>query len=146
MPDELIISKIRKNAANEIWVALKKFKGSELCDIREYFLPDASPNWLPTKKGISFPRADLAEVVDAAEKLASSNEVGTVAEIVRGTRTKACFAVREFNKHIYAEIRVYFQEEGNDAWKPGKGVTLPLSKVAPVVEALQMAEESDIQL
>ena len=145
MPSDVIISRIRKNGASEIWVVLRQFKGVELCDIREHFLPDASPDWLPTKKGVSFQREMLPEIVDAAEKLAAQDTVGVVAEIARGIRAKTSFAVREFNKHIYAEIRTFYKEAEEGEWKPGKGVTLPLSKVAPLVEALRMAEDSDVK-
>lgn len=143
MNNELIISRIRKSAANEVWIVLKKYMGKDLCDIREYFLPDNSPDWLPTKKGVSIPLEILPEIVDAAEEMAAMSTVGVIAELKRGNRAKICLSIREFNKHVYGDIRTFFREdEEADNWKPGKGVTIPLSKLGPLVEALRMAEDS----
>lgn len=143
MPKELIISRIRKSAANEVWIILKKYKGKDLCDIREYFMPDNSPDWLPTKKGVSIPLEMLPEIVDAAEEMAATSTVGVIAELDRGEITKICLSIREFRKHVYGDIRIFYRaDEEADNWKPGKGVTLPLSKLGPLVEALRMAEDN----
>lgn len=147
MPNELIISRIRKNAISEVWVLLKEYQGKDLCDIREYFLPENSPNWLPTKKGVSIPIQMLPELVDAAEKLAETSTVGVIKELERGNKLRICFAIREFKKHIYGEIRTFFREgKETDDWKPGKGVTLPLSKIRLLVDALRMAEDNKERL
>lgn len=142
MPQELIVSRIRKSAANEVWVVLKRYMGKDFCDIREYFLPDNSPDWFPTKKGVSIPLEMLPELVDAAEELAATSEVGIVAELERGSKAKICLSIREFSRHVYGEIRTFFREDEDvHDWKPGKGVTLPLSKLAPLAEAIRMAED-----
>jgi len=142
MEDDVVIAKIRKSSVSEVWVTARTYAGKTLCDVREHFHPAESPDWLPTKKGVSIPKEVLAKAVDAAEKLASQDSVGDVAEIPRGRKAKLCFAVREYQKHIYGEIRTYYLDQGGgDVWKPGKGVTLPLSKLGPLAEALRLAED-----
>ena len=48
---------------DKIIVALKEFKGKEYIDIRTYFEND-NGDWIPTKKGITFPPDSLDEMID----------------------------------------------------------------------------------
>ena len=38
--EDIIIDKIRKGYANEVWVAVREFNGEIYCDIREHYHPD----------------------------------------------------------------------------------------------------------
>jgi hypothetical protein len=142
MPDDLVVDKIRKSSHSEIWVTTKEYEGRPFCDIREYFYSSDGPQWLPTKKGVSIPRDFLGRAVDAVEELASKNEVGEVAVLQRSKRQRIRFAIREYEKHVFGEIRIYYTEDpdGSD-WKPGKGVTLPLALLGKLAEALKLAED-----
>ena len=141
MTDDVVVAKIRKNAVSEVWVVVKTYAGKRLCDIREYFRPADSPGWLPTKKGVSFPKELVGKAVDAAEELAERDSVADVAEIPRGKKAKTCFAIREFQHHIYGEIRTYYKEQEDGEWVHGKGVTLPLATLDKLAEALRLAED-----
>jgi hypothetical protein len=139
MTDDVVIAKIRKSAVSEVWVVVKTYAGRRLCDIREHFHPADGPGWLPTKKGVSFPKELVGEAVDAAQELAKKNTVADVAEIPRGRRAKTCFAIRDFRQHIYGEIRTYYKEHEDGEWQCGKGVTLPLAMLGKLAEALGLA-------
>lgn len=142
MPDDnQVIAKIKKSAVSEVWVTLKTYAGKRSCDIRAHFHPADSPGWLPTKKGVSVPLEDLAQAVDAAEELSGQEALGVVAEIPRGGKAKLLFAIREFQKHVYGEVRTYYRKDENEDWKPGKGVTLPLAMLSQLAEALRLAED-----
>lgn len=142
MPSNVIIAKIRKNSISEVWVLVKEYKGKPSCDIREHFHPADSPEWLPTKKGVSIPTELVGQAVDAIEELAKKNTLCEVATIPRGERAKIRFAICEFRKHIYAEIRTYYRDNSeNDLWKPGKGVTFRLDMIAQIAEALRLAKD-----
>ena len=142
MSDDIVIAKIRKNAMSEVWVVAKEYAGRPLCDIREHFHPDNSPEWLPTTKGVSIPPDLLGRAVDAVDGMASRDTVGEICGIVRGKKAKLRFAICEYQKHVYGEIRTYYVDEiGTENWKPGKGVTLPLSMLRQLAEALRLAED-----
>ena len=142
MSENLVIARIRKSSVSEVWVVVTDYTGKLACDVREYFHPADSPEWLPKQKGVAIPRDLVGEAVNAAEELASRNTVGEVAALVRGEKAKIVFGIREFQKHIYGEIRTYYVSKvGSDDWKPGKGVTLPLSMLGQLVDALRLAEE-----
>ena len=89
----------------------------------------------------------IPEIVDAAEEMAETSTVGVIAELDRGEKTRICLSIREFQKHVYGDIRLHYRDKkDSDDWKPGKGVTLPLSKLGPLVEALRMAEDNMDQI
>jgi hypothetical protein len=142
MSNDVVIAKIKKNAVSEVWVVGKIYAGQLLCDIREHFHPADNPEWLPTKKGVSIPPELLGLAVDVAEEMAIQDHVGEVRSIPRGRTAKIRFAICEYQKHIYGEIRTYYLDGSETGeWKPGKGVTLPLSKLGQLVEALRLAED-----
>jgi hypothetical protein len=140
MPDKyLLINKIKKSSVSEIWIGLKEYEGKVSCDLREHFRPDEGSEWHPTKKGVSIPPSQMADAVDAAAALAKQTTVGEVAELPKGPSVKICFGVREFNKRIYAEVRLYYADK--TSWKPGKGITLNLALVPQLAEAVRVAED-----
>ena len=141
MNDEMVIAKIRKTAVSEVWVVVKTYAGRRLCDVREYFHPADGTGWLPTKKGVSFPKELVGKAVDAAERLSGELSVADVAEIPRGKNAKICFAIREFEHHICGEIPTYYRQQEDAEWTHGKGVTLPLAMLGKLAEALRLAED-----
>lgn len=141
MTNDIVIAKIRKSAIVEVWVVAKKYQGKISCDIREYFHPADSPDWFPTKKGVSIPPELIGLAVDAIDNMAKKNTVGELAILPRGERVKIRFAICEFQKRIYADIRTYYRETSDsDHWKPGKGATLRLDVLGQLAQALRLAE------
>jgi len=141
MPNDIVIAKIRKNSVSEVWVVAKKYKGKISCDVREYFHPPDRSEWLPTKKGVSIPPDLIGQAVDAVQEMAKRGFVGEVAVLPRGERAKIRFAICEFQKHIYAEVRTYYRETSDsNQWKPGKGATFRLEMLGQLAEALGLAE------
>jgi hypothetical protein len=141
MTNDVVIAKFRKSAVSEVWVVVKTYAGRRQCDVREYFHPANGPGWVPTKKGVSFPKELVGTAVDAAEALAKRESVADVAEIPRGEKAKICFAIREFQHHVYGEIRTFYKEREDGEWNYGKGVTLPLAILGNFAEALRLAED-----
>lgn len=140
MPNQIVVEKIKKNSRNEVWIVLDVYQGRPVCHIREYFRTDDSPEWRPTKKGVCIPAELVGEAADAAERLANASSIGEAASIPRGKSAKIIFGVCEYNKHNFAEIRTYYRDDENGAWKHGKGATLPLVMVNNLAEALHLAE------
>jgi len=142
MPDDVVIAKIKKNAISEIWIVAKVYEGNLSCDIREYFRPDDGAEWLPTKKGVSIPLDLLGQAVDAVDEMARRDAVSEICTMERGKTAKLRFAISEYEKHIYGDIRTFYLKTKDDTdWKPGKGVTVSLSKLGQLADALRLAED-----
>ena len=61
------VATIRKNATEEIRVALTEFSGHDLVDIRVFTEYRESGEIGPTKKGVSFKIQQLGEVIQALQ-------------------------------------------------------------------------------
>ena len=71
---EKVIETIEKNTREEIRIALTKYKGFDLVDLRVFFhtgVLDDDPK--PTKKGITFKTEVLPEVIEGLEE--AKNEI-----------------------------------------------------------------------
>jgi hypothetical protein len=76
------------------------------------------------------------------ERLSRRDAVGEVREIPRGKKAKLRFAICEYQKHVYGDIRTYYTEgPESTGWKPGKGVTIPMAMLGQLAEALRLAED-----
>jgi outer membrane protein assembly factor BamA len=59
---------IDRNPTEKIIIEDSEFKGKELVSLRIHFL-SKEDEWLPTKKGVTFRRDQLEEVIDALNKI-----------------------------------------------------------------------------
>ena len=57
-----------RSGTEKLVVESSEYKGRDLVSLRIYFLSD-SGEWLPTKKGVTFRRDQLDEVLDALGKI-----------------------------------------------------------------------------
>lgn len=59
---------LERNPTEIIVIEDSEYKGHQLVSLRIYFLADED-KWLPTKKGVTFRRDQLDEVIGALEKI-----------------------------------------------------------------------------
>jgi hypothetical protein len=59
-----------RSATEKLVIEDTEYKGRQLVTLRIYFLAD-NQEWLPTKKGVTFKREQLDEVLAALEKIKS---------------------------------------------------------------------------
>lgn len=57
-----------RNETEKLIIENSEYKGHELVSLRIYFLSKEN-EWLPTKKGVTFRRDQLDEVIDALGKI-----------------------------------------------------------------------------
>ncbi len=73
---EEVVATIAKNKREKVRVALTKYEGHNLCDVRVFAEPYAGDEWVATKKGISLGVAKLPDLIAAlqrAEAVARAN-------------------------------------------------------------------------
>ena len=59
---------IERNPTERIFVEDSEYKGQELVSLRIHFL-SKEDEWLPTKKGVTFKKDQLGEVLEALTKI-----------------------------------------------------------------------------
>jgi hypothetical protein len=59
---------IERNPTEKLIIEDSEYKGHELVTLRIYFL-SREEEWLPTKKGVTFKRDQLDEVLEALKKI-----------------------------------------------------------------------------
>ncbi len=64
---------LERSPTEKIIIESSEYKGHELVSLRIYFL-SAEDEWLPTKKGVTFRRDQLDEVVEALQKIKKENQ------------------------------------------------------------------------
>ena len=66
--NEVLIGELVKNSKITTKVRITEFKGNKYVDIRDYFLPNSSAVYGPTKKGITIPAGKISEIINLMEK------------------------------------------------------------------------------
>jgi len=64
---------LERSPTERLIVEATEFKGHELVGLRIYFL-SKEDEWLPTKKGVTFRRDQLDEVIGYLEKIKAGGE------------------------------------------------------------------------
>jgi hypothetical protein len=59
---------MERSETEKLFIEDSEFKGRELVSLRIYFL-SKEDEWLPTKKGVTFRRDQLDEVIEALNKI-----------------------------------------------------------------------------
>lgn len=59
------VAAIRKADGAEIRVAIDRYKGRSVIDIRLWFQPKDSPDYMPSRKGLTFDAEKLPELAQA---------------------------------------------------------------------------------
>lgn len=64
-----------------------------------------------------------------------------LAEVPRGERDVYRLRLCEFKGHRYLDLRSWFPDRATGELRPGKGVTLKLTALPQIIEALQKAAQ-----
>ena len=63
------VAAIRKADGAEIRVTVQGYKGRRVVDVRVWYLPAGSAEYVPTRKGVTFDTDKLPELIGALETL-----------------------------------------------------------------------------
>jgi len=64
---------LEKSPTEKLVIENSEYKGHDLVSLRIYFLSNEE-KWLPTKKGVTFRRDQLDEVLDALNKIKAGGD------------------------------------------------------------------------
>ncbi len=65
---DVIIARIPKAKRFEVRVSVGEFKGKRRVDVRQWFVPNGTTEWWPTKRGVVVDEPTLAAIVDALQE------------------------------------------------------------------------------
>jgi len=134
------VAKLKKNASTEIWICLRKFESRQYIDIREHFFSIEDSQWRPTRRGVMVVPEVLTKLVDGITTLESATEIGTLATISKSKHSEVQIGYRQFGKHRYGEIRLWYRAKETAEMKPSqKGVTFRPELAASLIAALTEA-------
>src|SRR5437660_11582011 len=72
-----VISKVRKNSSEEIWISLAEFRGQTRLDFRIFFRSADVPQPTATRKGISLELRQVPDLLAALKRFAKGDRSGT---------------------------------------------------------------------
>jgi len=134
------IAKLKKNASTEIWICLREFESRQYIDIREHFFSSEDSQWRPTRRGVMVLPEVLTKVVGGIQTLESATEIGTFATISKSNQSEIQIGYRQFGKHRYGEIRLWYRSKQTAEMKPSqKGVTFRHEVAGSLIDALTEA-------
>jgi len=64
---------LERSPTEKLIIENSEYKGHDLVSLRIYFLSNEE-KWLPTKKGVTFRRGQLDEVLDALNKIKAGED------------------------------------------------------------------------
>ncbi len=136
---DTVISKIKKNATEEIWITLGEFKGHSLLNMRAYF--HAADGSHPTRKGFAINVSALPELKDALSSFAGA-DVESLKPIVISKNKREQFQIyrSEYMGHQLMNIRVFFACDDEAEVKPShKGIAFNTKLLGEVIRAIDLA-------
>jgi len=134
-----VIAKIKKKGNSEIWIRLNTYNGKDRIDVREYYKSSDNPEFFPTRKGVSVTVENLSSIKELFFNLQTATTIGTYGylDLFQGFQIQA--NQKEYNNHLYNELRVYYQDSETNEWKPTiKGVTFNPALTEQIVEAIDI--------
>jgi Transcriptional Coactivator p15 (PC4) len=60
-----IIARLAKNETTEIRVTRQRYKGRLVVDVREFYIPQGSSEWVPTRKGLTMASQKFEQLLQA---------------------------------------------------------------------------------
>ena len=136
---DTIISRIRKNSAEEIWVTLGKFEGHDLLNVRAYFR--SVEGFRPTRKGIALDVSKMQELNDALREFIEENaDVAKVVAIPKNPTEEIRVYRSEYMGHLLMNIRVFFKVNGETEGNPThKGIAFNVNLTNEVIRSIDLA-------
>lgn len=136
--DDTLISRIRKNASEEIWIALTNYEGHDLLNIRAYFR--SLDGFQPTRKGIAVGLPKLKELRDALKSTMESGAAAAPAIIPKNSSEEIRVYKSEYMGHLLMNIRVFFRRKKDGDMEPGhKGIAFNVNLTNEVVRGIDLA-------
>ncbi len=136
-----VIAKLRKNAFEEIQIALDDYTGTERIDLRVFARTGEEPEPVPTRKGASVPREELPWLIDAIDQAARTSPGKDGNHALRRNGGQVRVTRSEYKGTQLVDVRYYFKDAEGQVRPTQKGVSIGINVVDEVLRALRMAED-----
>ncbi len=138
---DVVVARLKINAALELRVLAQTFQGGCHVHIREFALTNDNA-FVATPKGVNFPAERLELALDAVRELREAGDSeGVVATIPAGNARAIRFAVTKWQGTTKADIRAHFSGKEPGEWVPTrKGTRFNLGLLAELERALEALE------
>jgi len=138
---DTVISKIKKNALEEIWISLREYKGHEFLDIRCHIKLGDGGAPQPTHKGVAISPALLNDLRESLAKFLQPDiDSSTVFAITKNKREHIHISRDEYMGRQLFNIRVFFvPPDGSEAKPTRKGIAFSVNLVSEVIRAVDLA-------
>jgi hypothetical protein len=136
---DAVISKIKKNASEEIWITLGEFKGHDLLNMRVYFQSTDGPQ--PTRKGFAINVSLLTELRDALSSfVGTGTDTSKTVTISKNKKEQFRIYRSEYMGHLLMNVRVFFSTDNETELKPSpKGIAFNVNLLHEIIHAVELA-------
>ena len=136
---EILISRIRKNASEEIWIALSTYEGHDLFNIRAYFR--GLDGFQPTRKGVALGVGKLAELHEALKSATAMATEDKPLVIQKNSTEEIRVFQSQYMGHMLMNIRVFFFRNGKGTiGEPShKGIAFNVNLTPEIIRAVELA-------
>ena len=136
---DILISRIRKNASEEIWIALSNYEGRDLLNIRAYFR--GIDGFQPTRKGVAVSISKLKELKDALESsVVSATTPDKPIVIPKNSSEEIRVFKSEYMGHLLMNIRVFFRRKDESEPTPShKGIAFNVNLTNEIIRSIELA-------
>jgi hypothetical protein len=140
---DVVVAKLRINAALEVRVQAQPYNGKCYVHIREYALT-RSDEFVPTPKGVSVPASQVDDVLEAIQELRDAGSLErTVAAIALDKTREVRFSVTKWQGTTRADIRLYVKPKAAQELVPtAKGVRLNLGMLQELERAIELLSQT----
>lgn len=139
-----IIAKIRKNSREDIWITRGTYHGKDVVHVRIYFRDTAGV--FPTRKGIAVNAAELPKLTTTLKRVVDGKASEQKPNVIpKNARERIHVYASEFVGHPLIQIRTYYRDADDGAWKPSpKGIAISPDSLPLLIEALESAERINV--
>lgn len=135
-----VISKIRKNTSEDIWVTLQDYLGKTRLDVRIFFRSADVHEPTPTRKGVALDRDQISGFIAALERFQADG--ASMQIIPKSKRYDLRVYTAPFADRQLVHVRSFYRDDANGEMKPtGRGVAFDPSLLPRVIDAIKRAEK-----
>lgn len=138
---DTVISKIRKNSSEDLWISLTHYAGKPRLDLRIYFRSIDVPTPHPTRKGIALDLMYVPKLIDTLRHFKSAERRDQTIDLQVSKTDPVHVYCAEFEGRHLVHIRTFYRGNDGGDLKPGKGIAFDVNLLSQVTEGIERAQK-----